>query len=172
MKLESQLKLIHSELERNNIPHALIGAFAMAGHGVHRATNDIDFLIEESTKVKVKELLVALGFEVFFESSEVLQFTGAGNIDFLFAQRPLTLEMLKHAGSKKVLGIDCVNAEDLIGLKIQAYKNSPKREFQDKADIQHLIENNPNLDWDVVKKYADLFQEWPVIAEIKDRAEG
>jgi len=55
----------------------------------------------------------------------------------------------------------------LIGLKIQAYKNDKSREFQDKADIQFLISSLENLDWDQIKKYADLFDEWEVISEIK-----
>ena len=33
-------------------------------------------------------------------------------------------------------------AEDLIGLKIQAYKKDPSREFQDKADILSLLRQN------------------------------
>lgn len=61
-----------------------------------------------------------------------------------------------------------MSAEDLIGLKIQAYKNDPKRELQDKADIQALIEKN-NLDWNQVEFYANQFHEWPVLLEIRKR---
>jgi hypothetical protein len=55
----------------------------------------------------------------------------------------------------------------LIGLKIQAYKNDSSREFQDKADIQFLIKTQADLNWDLIKSYADLFEEWEVINEIK-----
>jgi hypothetical protein len=59
--------------------------------------------------------------------------------------------------------------EDLIGLKIQAYMNEPSREHQDKADIQFLIENVEEIDWSRVKSYADLFNQWEVVNEIKNK---
>jgi predicted nucleotidyltransferase len=68
-------------------------------------------------------------------------------------------------------GIKCVGPEDLIGLKIQAYKNDPRRELQDRADIQRLIETTPSLDWERIKDYADLFSEWPTIEDLRRRAE-
>ena len=43
------------------------------------------------------------------------------------------------------------------------------REFQDKADIQFLIENYLNLDWNKIKSYADLFSKWSEIEEIKNK---
>lgn len=55
--------------------------------------------------------------------------------------------------------------EDIIGLKIQAYKNDASRELQDKADIQKLLAW-PKINLVEVKKYADLFCEWPVIEKL------
>lgn len=54
---------------------------------------------------------------------------------------------------------------DIIGLKIQAYKNDASRELQDKADIQKLLAW-PKINLVEVKKYADLFCEWPVIEKL------
>jgi hypothetical protein len=78
--------------------------------------------------------------------------------------------MLRLAAPLTSVDIKCVSSEALIGLKIQAYVNNPKREFRDKADIQALIESNESLNWDEIKQYADLFQQWMVIAEIRKKA--
>ena len=64
------------------------------------------------------------------------------------------------------MNIYILKAEDIIGLKIQAYKNDGSRELQDKADIQKLLAL-PNLDLETIKKYADLFGEWSVIEKLQ-----
>ncbi|MCB0391221.1 MAG: hypothetical protein KDD58_08020 [Bdellovibrionales bacterium] len=56
-----------------------------------------------------------------------------------------------------------------MGLKIQAYCNDPKREFQDKADILSLLQNNANIDYNRIKKWADMFNQWSAIEEIKSK---
>ena len=43
----------------------------------------------------------------------------------------------------------------------------PKRALRDKADIQALIEANEGLDWQAIKRYADMFDEWPEISRIR-----
>lgn len=70
------------------------------------------------------------------ESAEVLQYSGIGYVDLLIARRPISKEILKLSNRGGPEGINFVRAEDLIGLKIQAYKNDKSRVFQDKADIQ------------------------------------
>ena len=66
------------------------------------------------------------------------------------------------------MGIHCLSAEAIVGLKIQAYKNDPTREYQDKADIQSLIvKHGSTLDWNEIKTYADLFQEMPFLEKLR-----
>lgn len=170
MDLRATLKLAHSLLEQNAIPHALIGGLALACYGSTRSTIDLDLLIREEDKDKLKTLFDKNGFNLIHESEEVMQFRGIGYVDVLLARRPISQEILQNAHENGLEGIRFVRAEDLIGLKIQAYKNDLSREFQDKADIQFLITNVENLDWDKIKKYADLFNEWEVIIEIKNKA--
>jgi hypothetical protein len=122
---------------------------------------------DESDKERALKLLLDNGFQLVNESAEVLQFSGLGYVDLLIARRPISKEILKLSNVGGPEGINFVRAEDLIGLKIQAYKNDKSREFQDKADIQFLISTLNDLDWDLIKKYADLFAEWEVISEIK-----
>lgn len=169
MNLRSTLKLAHYLFEQNNIPHALIGGLALACYGSTRATIDLDLLIPEEHKQKSRELLLANGFNLTNESSEVMQFSGIGYIDILIARRPISQKMLEEANLNGPEGIRFVKTEDLIGLKIQAYVNDRTREFQDKADIQFLIENVDIIDWQRVKTYAELFNEWDTINEIKNK---
>lgn len=166
INLRKTLQDAHSILEHQGIAHALIGGFALAVYGQHRATVDIDFLADGSKKESIKTAFLAQGFLLKHESDEVLQFSGPGFVDVLLANRPLSQDMLKKARQNQELGVYVVRPEDIIGLKVQAYKNDPSRELQDKADIQKLLDL-PDLDLDLVKKYADLFQEWPTIEKLR-----
>lgn len=166
INLRKTLVDAHSVLSQAGVAHALIGGFALAAYGQHRATADIDILAEGSKKEIIKIELIKKGFELKHESSEVLQFSGIGFLDILLANRPLSQEMLKRAGLNQELNVHILKPEDIIGLKIQAYKNDPSRELQDKADIQKLLAL-PNLDSLLVKKYAELFGEWSVIEKLR-----
>ena len=165
VNLRETLQEAHAILEKNQIAHALIGGFALASHGYFRATADIDFLADGTKAILIKRALAERGFALIFESKEVLQFSGRGMVDIILANRPLSQEMLKQAQFDKSLQVHILRAEDLIGLKIQAYKNDSSRELQDKADIQNLL-LKPNLDLTLVQKYADLFSEWPEIEKL------
>lgn len=169
MEIQDTLTLAKSSLEKEGIKFALIGGFALAAHGVVRATQDIDLLVDGGQKDLAKDLLSTAGFKLVFENSEVLHFSGQGQLDILLANRESTLDMLKRAQSINNFPVPVVSAEDLIGLKIQAYKNNPDREFQDKADIQSLLKQVTNLDFSLIKKYADMFDEWDFISELRKR---
>ena len=164
------LDSVHACLEAAGVDHALIGAFALAAWGVQRATNDIDFLIDGAKVAAARSALENKGFTVFHASDEVLQMAGPGPVDFVLARRPLSQAMLARASARTFRGIKCIGPEDLIGLKIQAYKNDPRRELQDRADIQRLIEVTPSPDWARIKQYADLFSEWATVEDLRRRA--
>ncbi len=169
MNLRATLKLAHSLLQQQQIPHAMIGGLAMACYGSGRATVDLDLLIHEENKDQVKKLFLTNGFTVVNETLEVLQFAGMGYVDIILARRPISQKILSEASMVGPEGIKVVKAEDLIGLKIQAYMNDPSRELQDKADIQFLMGNTENLDWKLIKSYADLFNQWEMMNEIKNK---
>lgn len=166
IQLRKTLEAARDLFLKENIDFALIGGFALGAHGVHRSTKDIDFLVDGSKKILIKKLFIDAGFNIFFESEELIQMDGPGYLDIIFANRPLSLEMLKQ--SKKGLvfaGVPVVTKEAIIGLKIQAYKNDPSRALQDKADIQALLKAG-ETDLIEVKKYADLFDAWNEIEEL------
>lgn len=169
LNLRATLKLAHNLLDQNKIDHAMIGGLAMACYGSTRATVDLDVIIHEDHKDQVKKIFLSNGFNLVNETIEVLQFAGIGYVDVLLARRPISQKILLEATDNGPEGIKFVKSEDLIGLKIQAYINDPTRELQDKADIQFLIENVEKMDWERIKIYADLFSQWEVINDIKNK---
>ncbi len=169
MSLRKTLQAAHQALLGANIDHALIGGLALATLGINRATGDVDLLIAGEHREELKKTLVAAGFILKTESPEVLHFEGIGLLDILLANRPLSKKMIEGAKHFATVGMKCLGAEDIIGLKIQAYVNDAKREYQDKADIRSLIEKQPDLDWKKIKMYADLFDQWDEVQNIRDK---
>ena len=167
MGLKSAITKIHSLLKSKNIDHALIGGFALAVHGINRATGDLDLLVDENDKDQLLQVLDHAGYKVMSSTEDVVHLEGSVHLDILFARRPIARKMLSHATPAQGLEVKCVGPEDLIGLKIQAYCNDPRRELQDKADIQFLIRKYPQMNWKQVQEYAELFGEWNAIQEIK-----
>lgn len=117
INLRKTLSDAHSVLEQAGVAHALIGNFALASYGQHRATSDIDLLADGTKKEIIKTELIKKGFVLKHESSEVLQFSGIGFLDILLANRPLSQEMLKRAKRNSELNIYILKPEDIIGLK-------------------------------------------------------
>ena len=117
INLRKTLSDVHSILNDEGVAHALIGGFALAVYGNHRATVDIDFLAEGSKKDLIKKSLTAKGFILKYESDDVLQFTGVGFVNIILANHPLSREMLNQAIQNKELGLHVLRAEDIIGFR-------------------------------------------------------
>lgn len=167
MGLKQCIQEINKKLIASKIDHALIGGFALALHGITRATGDIDLIVLEENKNELIEGLDQIGYKLQLETKEVLHFLGPARVDILLAKRPLSKQMLGRAKLDPVLNIKFLQAEDIIGLKIQAYCNNSKRTLQDKADIQYLMNQYPGLDYDQIKIYADLFNQWDEIKKLR-----
>lgn len=165
--IKKTLEEAHIALNEAGIDHALIGGLSLSHYGIHRATQDVDLLVNGLDKNAIKESLIEAGFKLYVETEEAMHFTGEVNLDLLLAHRAPSLAMLDNAFISEILNVKCVKAEDIIGLKIQAYKNNPKRMLQDKADIQSIISKNKDLDWAKIKQYADIFDEWNTIEELR-----
>ncbi len=168
MNIKEQLERIAILLSKEQIPFALIGGLAVGALGYQRFTNDIDLLVNGNSRSDVKRLFIAHGYSIFSETQEFLQLhCEASPVDIMFANRTISQNMLKSA--RPVAGselIKCLSAEAIIGLKIQSYATNPKRSFKEKADIQALIERL-SINWDEVKSYAEVFDKWQDIVEIR-----
>jgi hypothetical protein len=172
MNIKDLLEQSHVLMAAAGIRHALIGGLALGARGVQRFTNDVDWLVHGDDRLLAKQAFLARGYTVHVEHAEVCHLVGPGNVDLLFANRPLSQQMIEDAQEVPGFGCKCLGPEAIIGLKIQAYVNAPKRALRDKADIQALIEANQNLDWAVIRRYADLFGEWPEVERIRQLVES
>ncbi len=168
MNLVKSFREIVDFFNSEKIGYALIGGWALSVYVNARATYDIDFLVDGNCKDDVKRILKRHSFDIFFESNEVLQLSGVVNVDILYANRPLTREMLKNAQNDPSNTFKVVLPEDLIGLKIQAMVNEPTRELQEKADISNILSNVETIDIEKVKQYADIFNVWDQIVSLKN----
>jgi predicted nucleotidyltransferase len=163
------LETAQKALDQAGVDYALIGGLALGSRGVHRATMDVDLLVDGNKREAAKAALEKNGFQLRAETREVIHYSGIGALDLLLANREPTQKMLEQAQPLPILQIKCVGTEDLIGLKIQAYMNDSNRELQDMADIEALIRKNRELDWTLIKKYADLFGQWPTIDALRKK---
>ncbi len=168
MDILESLMWSHQKLSELKVPHALIGGMALSEYGYSRGTQDVDWLIPEEFASIVLDLFLKNSFKIYHQSSEVLQFTGIAEVDFLIARRPVSRSMIENSHYSTHLNLPVVLPEDLIGLKIQAYSGNEKRKFKDLADIQELVINCQSLDWDKIKSYADYFNEWPTLQQMRD----
>lgn len=170
------IRLVREAASRHGFRIALIGGFALPFHGVRRATGDVDFLIDEAGADALHETLTAAGYEALHRSADVANYrptrpAGSG-IDVLYARRGATCAMLERAmvpaGSADVPVVD---VEGLIGLKLQALVNDPRRRRQDEADIVQLLRSNlPTLNLPLLDEYFTLFDEQDALARFLDEA--
>lgn len=126
----------------------MIGGLGLAILGIHRATFDVDFIIDGENGADATRVMVAAGWKLVMETENVLHFDGKGRVDFLLANKPLSKQMLREAEQSK-FGIKNVKAEGILGLKIQAYKNDGDRESQDKAGFEDYL--------DYLEEYWNMF---------------
>ncbi|HEY2772659.1 MAG TPA: nucleotidyl transferase AbiEii/AbiGii toxin family protein [Candidatus Binatia bacterium] len=160
---------------------AVIGATAMAAHGVARATTDVDLLLAEVEALKphVWEDLRAGGAQVEIRRGEVddpltgvirIRRDGESPIDVVIGNHPWQRRIVERAVRQKIHGTSAPVATryDLILLKL--YAGSP----QDRWDIARLIDesSDPRLVGQVEQELTDLPAEcagiWQSIVESRN----
>jgi len=167
MNFELVLENLIPEFEKNRIRYALIGGFALGAWGIPRATMDLDFLIHKKDLNKLDEILTKMGYKLRFRSENVSQYKSnkkdLGSLDFLHAFREISLKMLARAEFKDVrrgkLSIKVARPEDIIGLKIQAMANDPRRKLKELADIEAILRlYKRKINWKLIQEYFQLFK--------------
>jgi hypothetical protein len=174
-RLLTQLHEAVAALSVCDPPPALIGGLALAAHGVVRATSDIDFLLAARSADSAEQILVGLGYAKRFRSDDAANYVRSDEgLDFLYARRPQALRLLSAAAPRDVAGasVRVVSAEGLIGFKLQAWVNDPRRTL-DLDDIRGLLrENAGRLDLDEVRQYFRLFDRENLLEELARDADG
>ena len=93
-------------------------------------------------------------------------------MDFIFAHRPASEKLLASAPLRDTsMGrLRVVSAEGLIGFKLQAYVNNPKR-TQDIEDIRALLRaNHSALNMEEIRQYFRLFEREAILDELVTEA--
>ena len=171
------LERLLSGFQEKDIRYALTGGFALGLWGGSRSTVDLDFLVHREDMDKVHMLMTGMGYELHHHTENVSQYVSPlarfGGIDFIHAFREASTEMLKRAVEKEIFSgsmkVRTMIPEDIIGLKLQAVYNNPKREKIDMADIEMLVSvHNRELDWELLKRYFTIFEMDELFGKIKE----
>ena len=173
-RLGRQIEELVGALNGLGVRFALIGGLALAPYRVIRATQDIDLLTDPVSSDDIDRELLRLGYRCVHRSPD------AGNylrdderVDFLYAHRPVARQLLDVAAELKTpFGVlRVVSAEGLIGFKLQALTNDPRR-TQDLADIRALLRaNRTTLDMTEVRGFFRLFDREALLDELVKDAE-
>jgi hypothetical protein len=153
--------LVAGFLEAREARVAVVGGLGLHGHGVTRATLDLDLVSEASSQGPLVAFLESQGYETLHRSAGYsnhlhadpdlgrldLVYLDADTARLLFAGCTARLEL----GSLRAL---VPRAEHLAAMKVQAMKNDPSRELQDLADVQALL-RLPGVDAAEVRGYFE-----------------
>ena len=173
-RLLQQLSELLVRLDRQHIRHALIGGIAVNIHGYSRATHDIDLLIDVVDEPALHALMTELGYETIDRREDLSSYVrGHERADFLHARRPISRGLLSAAHSTAYAGLamPVVSLEGLLGLKVQAFADDPRR-LQDVVDMLEIVRGKgSSLRWDEVRGYFALFGREALFDELK-RAAG
>lgn len=113
--------------------------------------------------------LLALGYQCVYRSQDAANYLrGDEGLDLLYAHRPIARRLLQQAQTRTThFGtLRVISAEGLIGFKLQAYCNNPKR-LRDLDDIRALLQHNRDtLDLAEVRGYFVLFDREALLNEL------
>lgn len=178
--LKILLKETCSKLQENNIKFCLAGGWAVSILGIARATVDIDILIilDKTIKRQVISILTN-SFNLIQSHEKEMEFKNItiwrNIVSLKGSKEPFMIDFLKAGNDylKSVVGrsieiefeaavIPVVSLEDLIVIKLASFRK------QDQADIENLIQSNPNLDWSYLEKTIKQNSlDWNYLAQAK-----
>lgn len=172
-RLGRQIAEVSAVLNGLGAQWALIGGLALASYQVVRATQDIDLLVDASSADDIDRELHRIGYQTLYRSDDTGNYVRDDErVDLLYASRPIARRLL--AGARELetsLGVlRVISPEGLIGFKLQAIVNNPRR-TQDLEDIRALLRANRNrLDLNEVREYFSLFGKESLLDELLNQA--
>ena len=174
-RLVQQLIALLETLRVQGVRHAAIGGLAVVAHGVVRATQDLDFLVDADALPELDRAMSRLGFRCIHSSADAANYaSGDFRVDFLLARREPTRRLLAGARTLRVFGheLAVVDVEGIIGLKLQALVNDPRRQ-QDLVDIRALLAaHRKSIDVARLRSYFVLFEREAMLEELLRESAG
>jgi hypothetical protein len=168
-KLVDQLEEVVAALDAASIEHALIGGLAVAAHRVIRSTQDVDLLVDGSRADEADAVFRALGYGRLHRTEHLANYLRepADRLDVLYARQPIARRLLADARPVAASPVRVVNVEGIVGFKLQALANDPRR-TRDLDDIRALLrEHRATLDWDRIGAYFELFDQTPLFETLR-----
>ena len=158
--LLAQLRETDRFLRAANIDYALIGGVAVNLHGVLRATADLDVLLRAEDADAAHDAFVEHGYTPIDRREDIASYVRGGErLDVLFARRPISRTLLANAAEYEIgaLRLRAISVEGLIGLKVQALTDDPRR-LKDLNDLVELFKvHRKRMDLDEIRTYFRLF---------------
>ncbi len=176
MDLKKISEILVRTFEEREVRYALIGGLALGLWGIRRPTENLNFLVHRDNLDEVDRIMLGLEYEPLMRSENCSRYTSPlaafGEVDFLHAFRPASLEMLDRARQVEAfdgaLTIRVVLPEDLIGLKVQALANDARRRSSDLADIEAILDvHGQTLDWEKIRAYFAIFELSSLFGELE-----
>lgn len=168
-RLGRQLQELIDGMNRAGVPWALIGGLALAPYHVVRATRDVDLLADAQRADDIARELDRLGYRCLHRGPDAANYVRSDErVDVLYASRPIACELLDSAPVLATAFGDLrvVRLEGLIGFKLQALVNDPRR-TQDLEDIRALLRaNRDTVDLREVRRYFVLFGKEVLLDEL------
>ena len=140
----------------------------------------MDLLLLAEDDAKVERILSQYSYGTVHKSENVAPYASDlaphGNIDVIYAFRDISRSMLERSVAKEILAdltIRVLIPEDIIGLKVQALVNDPKREARDNADITALVNaqvtRDEQIDWELLQDYYELFERSDAFGRLREK---
>lgn len=171
--INDALTRLTSDLDRNGIEYAVIGAVALNQHGYRRFTEDIDLLLTREGLGVFREKLVGLGYRPAFSGATKKFRTTDGNVpvevitagEYPGDGLPKPVKFPEPDEFAVVIdGVKTISLEKLIELKLTSGMTAPDR-LKDLADVQELIKIKglgadlaSKLNKFVRPKYTELYE--------------
>ena len=139
------LDLLTREAQGKSLEFLVIGGHAVIAYGIARNTLDLDLLISRQDRAIWKKLFEDLGYSVFHEHENFLQFSPAEPrswpVDLMIVDEPAFRAMICEAKDVCLGGVTfkVPKIQHLIALKLHSYKSgAAQREVKDLLDILEL----------------------------------
>jgi hypothetical protein len=146
--LRRALLRLARELDREQVPYAVVGAMALGGHGFARMTEDVDVLVTAEGLARFRDHLVGRGYAPTHtgatrqfrdaESGVRIEFLVAGEFPGDGRPKPVAFPDPAGVASQVDDGVRFVDLEPLVELKLASGLSAPHR-LRDLADVQDLI---------------------------------